>query len=219
MARKRPYNLLCPIARALDVLGDRWTLLILRDLHAGPARFGELEQGLGMAPNLLTHRLSELIEAGVVERTEHEGRANFQLTELGRQTDLVLWELSRFGAALSPDPDPRPAGNLRTVALPLRILLEQAADPPAMTVQLLIDGETFTVLSDADGVDVSYGETAARGAPDLVLETDYPSFLAVGEGRMDSGAFVADHLTVVNGAEHLPAFLAWLGAGIAQQTA
>lgn len=221
MARKRPYNLLCPIARALDVLGDRWTLLILRDLHAGPARFGELERGLGLAPNLLTQRLGELADAGLIERVEPEGRGRhpaYALTGLGRRTDLVLWELSRFGAALPPDPDPRPAGNLRTVVLPLRILLEQVDDRPAMTAKLLIDGEPFLVRSDDGGVVVGYGQDAG-GPADLVVATDYPSFLAAGEGRMEPAAFAADHVDVVDGIEHLPAFLGWLGAAVERQVA
>ena len=66
MTRKRPYQLLCPIAQALDVVGDRWTLLILRDLHAGPARFQQLQEGLGIATNLLTTRLAELTESGMI---------------------------------------------------------------------------------------------------------------------------------------------------------
>ena len=67
MTKRRHYRLLCPIARALDVLGDRWTLLILRDLHAGPARFQELHEGLGIATNLLSSRLAKLSESGMIE--------------------------------------------------------------------------------------------------------------------------------------------------------
>ena len=67
MASSRRYRLLCPIARALDRIGDRWTLLILRDLHAGPARFSELQTGLaGIATNLLTDRLQQLMTDGLV---------------------------------------------------------------------------------------------------------------------------------------------------------
>ena len=69
MTAKRRYRLLCPIARALDVVGDRWALLIVRDLHAGPARFQDLETGLGIATNLLTTRLTELTKAGVIEKS------------------------------------------------------------------------------------------------------------------------------------------------------
>lgn len=212
MARKHPYQLLCPIARALDVLGDRWTLLILRDLHAGPARFGELERGLGLAPNLLAQRLGELIEADVVERAESAGHQAYVLTDLGGRTDRVLWELSRFGGALPPETDPREPGNLRTVVLPLRMLLAGVDDRPDLSVRMLIDDESVLVCSDADGVTVSYGESNDR--TDLVLATDYSSFLAVGEGRMEPRDFVADHLEVVSGGEHLAAFLGWLGGAL-----
>ena len=69
MSKARNYRLLCPIARALDRVGDRWALLILRDLHAGPARFNELLEGLtGIASNLLTNRLEELVAAELVYR-------------------------------------------------------------------------------------------------------------------------------------------------------
>ena len=66
MTAKRRYRLLCPIARALDAVGDRWALLILRDLHAGPARYQELNEGLGIATNLLSTRLAELTDAGLL---------------------------------------------------------------------------------------------------------------------------------------------------------
>lgn len=123
MTRKHPYRLLCPIAPALDIVGDRWTLLILRDLHAGPARFQQLEEGLGVATNLLTTRLAELTESGVIEKLHVDGHSAYALTELERHTDLLLWELSRFGGLLDPEPELRRPGNLRTIALPLRIAL------------------------------------------------------------------------------------------------
>ena len=68
MTRNRSYHFNCPIARALDRIGDRWTLLILRDLYAGPARFLELQRGLtGIATNLLTDRLTKLMADELVE--------------------------------------------------------------------------------------------------------------------------------------------------------
>lgn len=130
MTAKRRYRLLCPIARALDVVGDRWALLILRDLRAGPARFDDLETGLGIATNLLTTRLNELTDAGLIERSTDAGRGFYELTAVGRSTDRLLWELSRFGAQLDPDPDPREPGNLRTIALPLRLIPEAVPDRP-----------------------------------------------------------------------------------------
>ena len=102
MARMRPYQLLCPIARALDVIGDRWTLLILRDLHAGPARFQVLQEGLGVATNLLATRLTELTESGLIQKQAIDEYSAYALTDLGRHTDMLLWELARFGGLLDP---------------------------------------------------------------------------------------------------------------------
>lgn len=204
MTRKRPYQLLCPIARALDVVGDRWTLLILRDLHAGPARFQELHEGLGIATNLLTSRLAELTESGAIHKVDADGHSAYALTDLGRRTDLLLWELSRFGGLLDPEPNPRRPGNLRTIVLPLRVALNGVDDRPDLTVRLLIEDETFTVLSSPDRVDIEYGDTNTPA--DLVIRTDYVGFLAAGEGRISLEEFTAEHLEVVDGPEHVATF-------------
>ncbi len=205
MARKNRYQLLCPIARALDALGDRWSLLILRDLHAGPARYQQLQDGLGMATNLLSTRLTELQDAGLVEKAEIAGRASYRLTELGTETDLVLWELARFGGRLDPDPEPRRPGNLRTVVLPLRLMLASVADRPNLTANMLVEDETFTIISTPQSVDVIYGPN--DHPVDLVVRTDYPGLVAVGDGRLSLDDFGAKHLELVDGAEHLPAFV------------
>ena len=213
MTRKRPYQLLCPIARALDVVGDRWALLILRDLHAGPARFQQLHEGLGMATNLLTTRLAELTESGLIEKLDIDQHSAYALTDLGRHTDLLLWELSRFGGLLDPEPDPHKPGNLRTIALPLRIILNAVEDRPNLTVRLIIDDETFTIVSSPDGVDVEYGETATPA--DLVIRTNYVAFLDVGEGRMSLDEFAAQHLEIVEGPEHIGTFANLMNAALA----
>ena len=215
MTAKRRYRLLCPIARSLDAVGDRWALLILRDLHAGPAGFQELETGLGVATNLLSTRLSEMVQAGLVEKSTAEARAGYQLTELGRHTDRLLWELSQFGARLDPEPDPREPGNLRTIALPLRLALEAAPDRPGLVTRLLVDGDSFTIVSSADSVDVLYADTGIT--PDLVLRTDYEGFLDAGEGRISLDEFAGQHLEVVDGAPHLDAFLGLMVAAFANR--
>ena len=77
MVGRRNYNQDCPIANGLDVLGERWTLLIVRELVGGPRRYSDLRAQLpGIATNLLAQRLDELEQAGVVERTELPGRAS-----------------------------------------------------------------------------------------------------------------------------------------------
>src|ERR687891_377747 len=105
----RGYRLVCPIARALDRLGDRWTLLIVRDLHAGPMRFGGLKEAPpGLATNLLSARLDKLQANGLVRR--EEGR--YALTDQGRATDRVLWELAQLGMTFPPEPDRKQPGHL-----------------------------------------------------------------------------------------------------------
>lgn len=213
MTRKHPYQLLCPIARALDVVGDRWALLILRDLHAGPARFQELHEGLGVATNLLTTRLAELSESGMIQKLDVDGHSAYALTDLGRHTDLLIWELSRFGGLLDPEPDPREPGNLRTIVLPLRIALSGVEDRPNLTVRLLIEDETFTVISSPDVVDVEYGESTTPA--DLVIRTDYVGFLDVGEGRISLEEFAAQRLEIVQGSEHIDTFATLMSAAVA----
>lgn len=212
MTERRQYRLLCPMARALDVLGDRWALLILRDLHAGPARFQELHEGLGIATNLLSTRLAELSESGMIERLDGAGSVGYQLTDAGRATDRVLWELARFGAGLARDADPREPGNLRTLALPLRILLESVPDRPDLRARLIVDDAEFTITSTVEAVDVEWGRTVE--SVDVVARTGYEAFLDVGEGVMPVDVFVANHLDFVSGAESAPAFLALIGPAL-----
>jgi len=212
MTAKRHYRLLCPIARALDAVGDRWALLILRDLHAGPARFHDLETGLGIATNLLTTRLNELTDAGLIERTTDGKRAVYQLTELGSRSDRLLWELTRFGAQLSRDPDPREPGNLRTIALPLRMFLDAVPDRPDLVARLLVDEDAFTITSTSDKVQVEYGNTSTE--PQLVARTGYESFLETAEGGISFEEFATNHLEIVDGETHADAFLTLLGAAM-----
>lgn len=102
MASRRNYNQNCPIARGLDVLGERWTLLILRELVGGARRYGDLRAELpGIATNLLAERLKELMHAGLIERTDLPapiGRTVYTLSDLGWQRALpILRGLAWFG--------------------------------------------------------------------------------------------------------------------------
>ena len=99
----------CPIARGLDVLGDAWTLVILRELFAGNTRFEGLRAELGAADNVLSARLSRMTEAGLVTRVPYGGsvrpRAEYRLTEAGRDALPVLHALARWGAAHTTAPE------------------------------------------------------------------------------------------------------------------
>jgi DNA-binding HxlR family transcriptional regulator len=100
MERKRFDTMTCPIARSLEHVGEWWSMLILRDAFAGLTRFDEFERSLGIAPNMLSRRLSTLVEAGMLEKrrySERPVRDEYVLTERGRDFRSVLFALMAFG--------------------------------------------------------------------------------------------------------------------------
>ena len=101
MARTQPYAQACPIARTLDIIGDRWTLLIIRDLFLGRSRFNEFRQSTPrISPRLLSERLKRLEEEELVERDLLAGyppRAEYRLTAKGRSLFPVLFAIGSWG--------------------------------------------------------------------------------------------------------------------------
>ena len=97
----KPYNQSCPIARTLDIIGDRWMLLIVRDLLMGKTRFNQfLESSPGLPPKLLSDRLKKLEEHGLVRRSvysQHPLRAEYRLTDEGRSLSPVLDAIVQWG--------------------------------------------------------------------------------------------------------------------------
>lgn len=156
----KSYGQLCAAARALDVVGDRWTLLIVRELllHED-ARFSQLERGLpGIAPNLLARRLKDLERDGVIAhaRLARTGGGNgYRLTPRGRQLEGVVRELLKWGAATVPDAPTDAAFQMHWLALPARYLLRDN-DPSAQGVIVRFGGVE-------DGFDAS----AARGTVEV----------------------------------------------------
>ncbi len=100
----------CSIARALEVVGDRWTLLIIRDVIHGLRRFDEFLDSLGIASNVLTERLNRLVDEGVLERvpySERPERFEYQLTNKGRELGVALLALMQWGDRHLSDKPPR----------------------------------------------------------------------------------------------------------------
>lgn len=100
MQHKSFGTMQCPIARSLERVGEWWSILILRDCFLGVKRFDEFEKSLGIAPNMLTRRLSGLVEAGMLERTQyndHPPRFEYVLTERGRDFGPVLQAMLAWG--------------------------------------------------------------------------------------------------------------------------
>jgi DNA-binding HxlR family transcriptional regulator len=90
----------CSIARALEIVGERWTLLIVRDAFLGLRRFDEFQENLGIARNVLTDRLNRLVDEGILERvrySERPERHEYRLTQMGRDLNLALAGLRQWG--------------------------------------------------------------------------------------------------------------------------
>jgi len=177
----RRYGDPCGIARALDVVGDRWALLVVRELIFGPKRFVQLRRGLpGVSPNVLSQRLRDLEDAGVVRRDAlgpPAGVAVYELTARGRALEPVLLELAGWGSQ-----QPLTAtGELSVSALLLA--LKTVYDPAVgldATFALRVDGEWFR-LTCADGsVDIAPGRPEHSA---VAMETDVATLRSVAFGR------------------------------------
>jgi DNA-binding HxlR family transcriptional regulator len=175
----RSYEQFCGVARALDLVGERWALLIVRELILGPKRFTDLRRGLpGIGTNILAARLKELERGGVVARRTLPPPAAstvYELTEHGRALEAPLLALGRWGA-LSIGRR-RPGQTLRSewlaVALKAFFRPDASADVRA-TIELRFDDGTFLARIDAGSLLVLPTE---RNGADLVLTTDVETLI------------------------------------------
>jgi len=182
----RSYAQTCPVAVALDAIGDRWTLLILRELVTGDQRFTDLRAKLtGIAPNLLSARLAELVERDLVAKIElppPAARSVYRLTSRGGDVRPVLGALARFGV---PDLDPRPEMPMRPVGAVHSLLNAYYTGPqPGLRwARVVVDGEAYdvTLRSGARATPAAAGpsgEDDDAPGPDLVVETTFGDLLA-----------------------------------------
>jgi DNA-binding HxlR family transcriptional regulator len=135
---RREYDQPCSLACALDQIGERWSLLIVRELMLGPLRFSELDRAVGGAPtDVLTKRLRELEESGVVRRVELDPPASasvYELTALGRELERPLLELGRWGLNFH---DPATVGEIPPEMMPNALRVTMRPPPEAeMTIGL-----------------------------------------------------------------------------------
>lgn len=200
MSGQRQYDDPCGVARSLNVLGDRWALLVIRDLLSGPKRFTDLMDGLpGASPNVITQRLSDLTEAGVVRRRRLPAPASvqvYELTERGCGLEPVLLHLGRWGSDLPYSSERRVLGHDSLV-----LSLKAAWDPRrgadlAGVYDLRIDREAFALTVEGGTL------TAARGpaaSPDAVLKTDAQTLTAIVTGRLSAQAALASGKLAIEG--------------------
>jgi DNA-binding HxlR family transcriptional regulator len=171
MPTSRSYGDACGIARALDIVGERWALLVVRELLLGPLRFSDLARALpGASSNMLTDRLRELEARGVLCRRTlppPAGSAVYELTARGRALEPVLDAIGSWGAA-----EPRPAGStlsVTSVLLFLRGSAQAHRSPPPGSYRIALEDRVFTYASPGGRPEITPGEPPD---PDARLETD-----------------------------------------------
>ncbi|MEQ0558516.1 winged helix-turn-helix transcriptional regulator [Amycolatopsis sp. NEAU-NG30] len=196
----RSYNQYCSMARALDLVGDRWTLLIVRELLTqGPCRFSDLRRGLpGIASNLLADRLREMEATGLITRRDEPppiAATLIGLSERGRDLGGVVRELTRWGAPLMAVPPEDDAFRVHWFSLSLRHLCRDGTpDAPPSVVRLgdLTDG--CDVIAGHGRIDVRPCSTERR--PDATITAPPQVFVALFTGAMSLTAARAAGLTV-----------------------
>jgi len=181
---RRSYDQYCPLSRALDVIGERWTGLIVRELLAGPRRYTDLHADLpGVSTDVLASRLKEMERDGLVSRRRlppPAAAAVYELTPRGRGLLPALTALADWGAADLGGPRPTDALRAHWFALPLMARLAAMATPVEGAVNIVLDEGAFHVLISAAGP--AYGHGLAE-RPDAQLTFDGVACAAVARGE------------------------------------
>ena len=183
----RSYQQFCAVAKALDVVGDRWVLLIVRELMSlGPARYTDLLKGLpGIATNLLADRLKDMEQAGIVRAWAAPppvATTLFELTNRGQSLRPLLEELGRWGAPLMGPPAPGTEFQSHWLVFPLdAYLVDKTPDKPPIAIELRTGDEPMVVETENGGVRTRRG-TAAR--PDAVVTGRPGLILGLMSGRL-----------------------------------
>ena len=198
----RSYNQFCPLAYALDLVGDRWTLLIIRELLAGPRRFKDLIDGLpGISTNLLSERLKNLEQQGLLSRRilpPPAGSTVYELTSRGQALEKAVLELGRWGSRLLPT-------SLEGVALPSlgscalgikAFFCPEQAQGVNETYELHLGNEVLQVQVKAGELQVQQGEALKA---DVVFQTDMPSYLGLFSGQIKPYEAISGGLIRIEG--------------------
>ncbi|MGW0600947.1 winged helix-turn-helix transcriptional regulator [Streptomyces sp. NPDC002776] len=197
MSPRRSYDQYCSAARALDVVGDRWTLLIVRELLAGPRRYTDLHADLpGVSTDVLASRLKDMERDGLTTRRRlpPPGAAYvYELTPRGRQLLPVLQALGAWGRAELGERRPTDAVRAHWFALPLLNFL-----PGEGLVEVRLEEGEFHLYAGAEEGPV-YGEGPAPAEPDARLELDTGTCTAVARGELSVPDAVRDGRITVTG--------------------
>ncbi|MEU6524000.1 winged helix-turn-helix transcriptional regulator [Streptomyces sp. NPDC046924] len=205
MSPRRSYDQYCSAARALDAVGDRWTLLIVRELLAGPRRYTDLHADLpGVSTDVLASRLKGMERDGLTSRRRlpPPGAAFvYELTDRGRELLPVLQALGTWGQGALGERRPTDAVRAHWFALPLLRSLESEAPGEGLdegVVEVRLDEGRFHLHVGAAGGAV-YGDGPAPGDPDATLVLDADTCTAISRGEAAVADAVRDGRIEVGG--------------------
>jgi DNA-binding HxlR family transcriptional regulator len=181
MATMRTYGDGCAIARALDLVGERWALLVVRELLLGPKRHTDLRRGLPNAsPNVLSERLRELERAGVVRRRKlppPAGSRVYELTDWGLELEQIVISLGRWAARSPTPPSDAPIVSADSIILALRALFDSgAAHGLRASYELRLGEDRFRIELADDEIEVARGDA---NQADATIDTDPDTIDAV----------------------------------------
>lgn len=196
----KDYGQFCGLARAASVLGERWALVILRDLSVGSRRFKELTDGLpGVPTSVLTTRLRELEQRGVVERraaTQPGGGVLYGLTRYGGDIVPILDSLGRWGAQRMHAPAPEEVITSSSLAAALRAAYRPGVITAAMTC--LIHAGPATAWAAVDGEEVTIDAGLPDATPDLTIHAG-PQLRLLLAGRLAPEEAIASGALEIDG--------------------
>jgi len=176
----KTYGQYCGLARSLDRVGDRWTLLIVRELLVAPARYRELQDGLpGIATNLLAQRLRKLEADGIVRRRvagDAGAAVVYELTPTGEDLADVVLALVRWGATWMQDGPGDDAFRPRWLVIALRAVLPRVPASQAARLTVRCRDQSVNVVRDDEGLRVSLGEAIQ---PHATLTAEPEAILAL----------------------------------------
>jgi DNA-binding HxlR family transcriptional regulator len=172
------YPQFCALARAAELIGERWTLLIIRELLLGPKRFGDLLDHLdGISPTLLTARLKELIDSKVVRRITLPRPVNaqlYELTDIGREIQPAIRELIRWGGRFLFPPVPGDTFEPDWVLLGLDAIAKRTAVPTVRIALVVTHGRksaAFTIAGDQTGTTIQKGGDHCKALLEAPFDT------------------------------------------------
>jgi DNA-binding HxlR family transcriptional regulator len=198
---RRLYGQRCGVARALDLVGERWTLLLIRDLMIGPRRFKDILESLpGIGTNLLTKRLRELEEANIVLRRvlpPPAGSTVYELTEVGAGLEPVVFALGKWGRQFMSQPIAGEVSKPGWFMVALRsIFCPKAALRLTARYELRIDGEMFVV--EIEDRKIRVGQGAAINAR-LTLTTDLSTLIGLVSRDLTPAAALRNGKAIIDG--------------------